>query len=236
MPAPKEFAALSTTLLHRPNRCAMLVDMLSLPEEQGAEPLLSVVGAGIGRSAKRLQDLSPALEWADIETDIESEIVENLAGVAFVCCQTFITAILSRYLRLCKHVSVAHKERAVDLPSKCAPRHILDTCSPRLSTTGPTHIATINALANHFKHASETGHWSPGSKHKYTVTILKAVGAKEGHSGNLRLGLDVLGIGDHSALYPLSEAIGNWRKQLFQSSHAALNATDLLKGPNRCSV
>jgi hypothetical protein len=234
MPAPKELADLST-LFHRPNRCAMLVDMLSLPCEQGAVPLLSVIGAGISRSTERLQGLSRDLEWADIETDIESEIIENLAGVAFVCCQTFITAVLSRYQGLSEHVSAAHKEREVDLPTKCGTRHILDICSPRLSTTEPTHIAIINALANHFKHASETGHWNP-TKHKDTVTILRAIGAREGHSGNLSLGLDVLGIGDYGALYPLSEAIGSWRKLLFLGSRAALNAADLLKGPNRCSV
>ncbi len=149
----------------------------------------------------------------------ESDVVENLVGTAFVVTQTAITAVVSAVKRI--HVQLTSDK--VTFPLQCGKENVLRLGSPLLGNTGYSRIQVIDALANYFKHQDEwTVPWSKLNKNQRpTSLIIESVGGKSGSTGNLRTGLDALGI-DTDFLRILHGDVQAWQRAVIGTYKAEL--------------
>jgi len=162
-----------------------LLDYAIGPEADGYESVLSTLGGGIRKSAKRI-DRAPD---DDILVDVETEYVENMLGTAYVVCQNEITAVVQAALNVTdnapnKTIFLGRTRKS----REWSVRAVGPQFDKKLSK-----VEVLWQLGNYFKHRDEwgTSTWKGGSK--WTLQAINAAGLRPGSSGNLRQGAQALG-------------------------------------------
>jgi hypothetical protein len=187
------------------------------------EDVLGPIGAAIADSSRHIDEACATKdeEWFEAVTDEECEVIEELLGTSLVVCQAYITSVVSRVLGILRFAD----RRGHTLKSVAPKRdHIVSATSTYCGNTGFTNIQVMDAFANYFKHRFEwSSDWSKaGGPAARTITIVRAAGASEGSSGNLRTGAEVLGNSDYSDLSVFSEILETWRAGLEATVRAEL--------------
>lgn len=169
-------------------------------------------------------------EYQHFFLDSDLELVETHLGCAFVTCQVFLTAVVSRVQALHGH----HYSRApTPLTTTSGERPaILAFGSTAVGTSGLSQMQVIDAFANYFKHRDQWRRpWSKlGRLAKETAVTITAVGAHEGSTGNLRTGAEVTGNPSYTDVESYSSLIIHWRDELWRAYRAELIGRGLLKG------
>jgi hypothetical protein len=188
---------------------------------------LAPLGVAIAECGARIQEAgeSPNPEYTEVVTDVQTTMIENLLGVAFVVCQTYIEEVIS-------WVHVLHERKRAD--THCGPDPAFD--KPVILRLGPpatsnySSVEVMNAFANYFKHGAEWRHdWNKlkGRQHA-TATVIMAVGAKRGSSGNLRAGAAHLGNASYANVDVFRRILEQWRRAVHNTCYADLERNQLL--------
>ena len=116
---------------------------------------LTVIGEAIQQSARVIDGAhdSGNVDYIEIITDEEVELIESLLGTAFVICQTNITSVVSRIKDL--HSFFRKREGRPLGALGCSKEAILKQGSDGLPGSAYSIVETIDAFANYFKHRDE---------------------------------------------------------------------------------
>jgi hypothetical protein len=188
------------------------------------ERVLTSLGAAVGACSEAITQAKESRDPEFIETVVEEEcdVVENLIGAAFVAGQAEITGVISPVMRL-------HKRAATDghiLTSTDGTKSgIMRLGTPVRPSLPYSHVEVINAFANYFKHHDEWHvRWAAlTGLAKQTADTIMALGATEGSTGNLRKGIEVLGIAKKYAdLVNVSGMVSDWANAVFTTYESEL--------------
>lgn len=187
--------------------------------------VLHAIAEGIRASMDRINELpdNSDPEWQEIVGDEESDLVENLLGAAFVVCQTQITAVTSRALRLRKRCE-QHFEFAAYTGSA---NSVWSLGEPLAHLAGVSKVEMILALANYFKHHEEwpSNDWSKlNGKPRKTADTIQQIGLRPGSSGNLRIAAELLGNAEYRKLDVFGDIVDTWAKKVLASAEQELRA------------
>lgn len=187
--------------------------------------VLHAIAEGIRVSIARIDEIPTDSdpEWQEIVGDEESDLVEDLLGAAFVVCQTQITAVTSRALRLrarCKYPSrfTAYDDTKVGVRS-------LGESLPAMP--GISKVEMIWALANYFKHHEEwpSNDWTKLDKQsRQTADVIQQAGLTPNSTGNLRAAAAHLGNADFIRLEVFGDIVDAWAKKVLASAEQELKA------------
>lgn len=193
------------------------------------ERVLATLGAGVKTAANKIDAAANSGDPDTIEivTDIETEIVENLLGAAYVVCQTKITAVVQAAIKARRQIlkesssfitfgDRAEQVRRLGEPFDC----------------NYSKIEVLWQLGNYFKHREEWDlvktdegrDWNPSGNTKRTITVIKAAGLSLGSTGNLRTGADALGNNEYSNMMAFTKIISDWSEYVRESAWAAKRA------------
>jgi len=194
--------------------------------------VLSPIGEAIKDISGYLEDLEKkgySSDHIDAIVDDETVIIEELLGVAFVVCQTHITGIVSRIIRL--HNYLASQGNEVSRTASQLKKDLLQMGGAQIPNAGQSQVEVINAFANYFKHRDEWPHrWSSLRRkdRKETAKIIHAVGASEGSTGNFRVGAEALGIATYHDVKLFADILENWGKKLLALYQRKLHSRNLI--------
>lgn len=139
------------------------------------ESVLSALGAGIRAAGERIESVGGEV------VDYETEVIENMLGVAYVTCQPQISAVV----RAVKH-----------FPDQGVSVRGLHKLGPRFDEKY-SKVEVLWELANYFKHRDQWSRktWAnpPDDRTNRTATAIKAAGLSYGSGDNLRKGAEALG-------------------------------------------
>jgi hypothetical protein len=166
--------------------------------------------------------------YADFFLDDDLDLMETHLGSAFVTCQVFLTAVVSRVKAL--HKYTRSQGRPAFSSTTSSKRDILATGSGPVPGSTYTQIQVIDAFANYFKHRDEWAvNWSTlDAQSRNTATIITSVGASQGSTGNLRTGAEALGIKFYHNIDACATVIANWKDSLCGSYQRELLASSLV--------
>jgi hypothetical protein len=173
-----------------------------------------VLGRGIKAAAARIDRAAKSGpdEYADAVTDTEIVIIEGLLGVAYVVCQTHITAIAQAALR-CRARTVTDGLKFTAFGDR---DHEVRCMGPRFDAQW-SKIELLWALGNYFKHRDEwsSDSWTnPQGLERHTVPVILAAGLEPGSNGNLRAGAEALGNPDYADTSVFQRVIREWADQV----------------------
>ncbi len=112
--------------------------------------------------------------YQDFLLDDDLNLIENHLGCAFITCQVFLTAAVSRVKAL--HELTRSQGRVPFKTSTESKRNILAAAAAPLAGTPYTQMQVIDAFANYFKHRDEWDpRWSKLDKQSaYTASVIRA--------------------------------------------------------------
>ena len=181
--------------------------------------ILIPLGEAIRESCQaidRADKIGNKLYYSVVE-DEETLLIENLLGSAFVVCQTYISSVVSRVIKL--HRYYESKSGGVILTSSNGTkRGLMSTCSNRVRATEYTEVQVMDAFANYFKHREEwrTGWEGLSKRNRGTASVIQSVGAEPGSTGNLRTGAEALGITEYDNLILFYTILRNWHSKIYE--------------------
>jgi hypothetical protein len=188
-------------------------------EDRTYVSVLDVLADGIKAVGGKIEQAGVPDEFFD-HFEEEIQIIEGLLGVAYVVCQVQITAI-TKAARDCRDQA----ERD-DLPLPPFGKTHFDVRNFGATFLGQhSKIEVLWQLANYFKHRdqwwSET--WTkPDDREKSTISVITAIGLKQGSTGNLRTGAEALGNVDYSKMEIFEDIISDWANQVGEAARHAL--------------
>lgn len=139
--------------------------------------LLARVGDAITAVSTSLEaDAGGDPDWFECRIDEETDVIENLLGVAFLICQTHITEVVSRVVWLRRLFEREHPGDELTTTSG-SKGDIL--AFDGISVGSYSAVTVLDAFANYFKHREEwTGDWQKlPPQSRGTATIIESVGA-----------------------------------------------------------
>jgi hypothetical protein len=216
------------------------------PKLDRATLILSVLRIDI--SSKTLDTLHRAIESEIVRSnhraegnealiDDESDLLEELLGLAFVANQVFINRICTRMLMLNQ---IFQEDSGRPLTFMCS-NNIFEILKrgKRLRNKSKLYmVEAMYALANFWKHSDEwrtcevkkgtrvkTG-WDisqmRSKSDKRTAEIATALGLSPGSTGNLRRAAEAFGISDFQNLRPIRDTLQQWADDLHKAARAEL--------------
>jgi len=206
----------------------LLEDSIVLPN---IDPVLRSIGEAIAASESRVDALDYDVdgEYVDAVVDGETDVVENLLGVSFVVCQTYISAVVSRVHTL--HCLYKRQHGGAELTTTSTKKwNIMGFRSPSVKGSTFTEVQVIDAFANYFKHREEwIGEWANLPKQSAdTARIIQAVGASRGSTGNLRTGAEALGNESYADVVLFAEVLRRWLRSVHDAYRKELEKEGLL--------
>jgi len=154
-------------------------------------------------------------EYYDAVIDELSDLCESLVGVSFVVCQTYITSVVSTVMKL--HDIYNRSQRDSPLCTTAGKKKsIVSFGSSRLDGTPYSLVQVLDASANYFKHKDEwRASWSSlDNMSKRTAEIIKAAGASEGSTGNLRTLAEAVGNDNFHDTDKYVDILRDWTQEL----------------------
>ncbi len=205
--------------------------ILRIQPEYGIETIersLIALGGSVAQCARAIDEARASNDDSyDYIVDEETAFIENLLGIAFVLCQSYITFIVS-------HVNALHescKENNIQLSTTDGSKAgILKLGSQVLAGTLYSQVQIIDAFANYFKHHEEwDGPWDRlGGKPGQTVKMLLATGANQYSSGNFRTAAEKLGNQSYEDMTTYTEILRTWGRAVYDQYDTELGSKGLL--------
>lgn len=191
-----------------------LLDCAVGAETDAYEDVLITLGAGIRKSVKRIEHV----ENDDVLVDVETQLIENMLGTAYVVCQSEINAVVQAALKVADNaprVTIFQGEKPSERESSV--RKLGPQFNRKLST-----VEILWHLGNYFKHRDEWNPvtWDGGSK--WTLEAIKAAGLQPLSSGNLRRGAEALGNEEYADTAVFQEIIRSWSENVRKQIRAKL--------------
>jgi hypothetical protein len=217
--------------MHDSLRFALLLDRLKdLHYTSNIGPIVRVISDETREFIKRCDETVDNVAKGEEQGiwDEATEYIEDLLGISFVACQSYISFVVSDICRL--HAACNSLAPPVILATTSGRKSdILRTCSPLLKEAC-SQVQIIDAFANYYKHKDEWDwDWDNApAKSKPTVEIIQSVGASKGCTGNMRTGAKVLGNDDYCNSRALIEPLETWGQMLFEAYSEELRAKGLL--------
>ena len=148
--------------------------------------------------------------------DDESDVTEALIGTALIVYQMYITKIVSKVIKSNNYYQTKMPRKNIKLIST-KKSDIMRYGNDLIPETNITKIEAINALANYFKHHSEWKvDWShPTKRSKETMKMLRELGATPCSTGNLRRGIEKIGIEEYDQIVSIIEILNKWRCKIY---------------------
>jgi len=193
--------------------------------------VLSPIGDAIKDIRGYLKDLEKkgySPDHIDAIVDDETDGIEQLLGVTFVVCQTHITGIVSRIIKL--HDYLVSQRHEVSRGPGQLKKDLLQMGSVQIPGSGHSQVEVINAFANYFKHGDEwPRQWKRGKdQQKRTAELIRTVGAEEGSTGNFRTGAEALDNKTHHDVELFADILEDWGKKLLERYRSELRSRNLL--------
>lgn len=162
-------------------------------------------------------------------TDDEVNVIEDLLGIAYVACQTYITKVVSDIKWLHKSSDKSNPACMFKTTSD-SKDSILSFGSQVIPSVGYTKVQIIDAFANYFKHRDE---WSVDwheldPKSEKTAKIIMAAGASSGCTVNLRRASEVLGNEIFKNTMIFFDIVDKWYKKLYECYKAEFKNMGLI--------
>jgi putative component of membrane protein insertase Oxa1/YidC/SpoIIIJ protein YidD len=161
--------------------------------------------------------------------DEATEYIEDLLGISFVACQSYISYVVSDICRL--HDACNSLASPVILTTTSGRKiDILRKCSPPVKG-GYSEVQIIDAFANYYKHKDEWDwDWDcPPARSQLTVDVIRSVGASRGCTGNMRTGAEALGNGEYCDTRAMMKGLESWGQELFKAYSEELRVKGLLR-------
>ena len=198
------------------------------------DPLRRVLGPigdaikGICRYLDGLEKKGYDPDHIDAIVDDETVVIEELLGTAFVVCQTHISGVVSRIIRL--HNYLASQGHANNRKPGQLKKDLLRMDSAQIPGSGRWQVEVINAFADYFKHHDEwPRQWKRGNdQQNRTAEIIRSVGAEEGSTGNLRTGAKRLGNKTYEDVQVFADILKDWGKKLLKRYQSKLRSRNLI--------
>jgi hypothetical protein len=211
------------------NLCTLALRMLDAPFVlTSAEEVLAALGKAVERAKEQLTDAEKTgdADFVGAVTDEVCSVIEQLLGAAFVVCQAGITRVVSRVDTIRQHVALKKHSLSPALQNKAA----LMKLGTTVGSTSVSEVAAIDAFANSFKHESEWSKTWANLKEQQarTARTVAQLGAKEGSSGNLRTGAEVLGNADYSDMSVFANIVERWRADVQRACAVELKNLGLI--------
>ncbi|MFX0141730.1 MAG: hypothetical protein ACFFDN_49285 [Candidatus Hodarchaeota archaeon] len=193
--------------------------------------ILSSLDNAIANCDRNIEEsiLTDNQDYIDDIVDFEVEVVENLLGTAFVVCQTYITAVVSKIIALHKtyHRSFTDKKLITSGDTKSS---ILSFGSNIVKNSNYTELQLIDAFANYFKRRDEwKNNWKKlKGKSANTANMIMAVGANSGNSGNLRHASELLGNSSYDKTIIFYKIVNEWCLNLYNDYYSELKNLELI--------
>jgi hypothetical protein len=184
--------------------------------------MLRPIGSAIAASDENIGNIENQFS-ADIENEDDRQLIfeeadiikQNLLGLAFVAGQAYITAVVSRLIKLSTHHNFAKslkKDRQAGSVRSAMLR--FGFCD---DNTAFPRIEVLDAFANYYKHADEWDEKWKNLKNRQadTAKVIRFAGASPHNSvyANLSAGANFLDcVGDLSNLYPFEKVFSEWRE------------------------
>jgi hypothetical protein len=187
-----------------------------IPPDNGVDVIersLEPLSQGIKECVEYINKISSIedVQYKDLVIDEETTIIENLIGTSFVLCQTYISFIVSRIIKL--HDSV--KSMDIKLTTSNSDKiSIMHLGVENIPDTNISFIQLIDASANYFKHQDEWPDvlWEKIQDKRIlpTLTTIQSIGFEQFSTGNLRTASRVLGNPKFENLEVFSGLLRNW--------------------------
>ena len=196
--------------------------------------------AEIGRGARMLEKMRAGnLEAYELLLDDECDQREDMLGVAFVACQSFINRIRTHFVwvnRACeedfgKQLKFFVSGRALGKVLKCGGK------IPGNTTL--SLVEAIYAVGNFWKHSDEwpTCEKKSGKRliqiwdlsrmsgqQKATAEVVMILGLQPGSTGNLRRASKAVGVSEYEDLSPMRQALSQWAQDVYALASAQMEA------------
>jgi hypothetical protein len=218
--------------MHDSLRFALLLDRLKdLHYTSNVGQIVRVISDETREFKKRCDEMIdnvPKNEEQGI-IDEATEYIEDLLGISFVACQSYISFVVSDVCRLhdaCKSIA-----SPVDLTTISGRKSdILRTCSP-LMKGGYSQVQIVDAFANYYKHKDEWDwDWdSAPPRSRPTVDVIRSAGASRGCTGNMRAGAEALGNGEYWDTRAIMALLESWGQGLFKAYSEELRSKGLMR-------
>jgi hypothetical protein len=173
-------------------------------------------------------------EYVDAVTDDECDRIEDLLGLAFVACQSYMTGLRTRVAALSQ---VCQSKYGATLPFASDSKAYGVFKVGHATGSNHTDAEVANAVANYWKHQDDwptreekrggkiATVWDVGpmrSNEKRTVEIVTSIGISFGSTGNLRDGAKALGVTDYADLSPIRKKLRTWAGKVSDETRRAL--------------
>lgn len=191
------------------------------------ERILKAIEKEIAVGARRLEKMQSSgnSHAAEAFTDDECDQIEEMLGIAFVACQSFINRVWSRVNELNEFCEEEFHRKVPFLGS------IQDVLAIGMKPVahGLGRIEAIFAVGNYWKHSDEwpvseelTHHrrrqvWDVGSMNhlqRRTAEAAVKLGLEYGSTGNLRAAARAIGVSEFEDLSPIRRAIDEWAGEI----------------------
>ncbi len=186
------------------------------------ERVLEPLGNAIRSSVGTIDDIERKFgsETAEMASEDEIPVIEELLGAAFVVCQANISVVASQLMKLHRHTQKRH---AVNLTTTAGTkRQIMRYGFRARKAISFSKIEVINAFANYYKHRDEWDYdWSTlKGRQRQTATVIKHAGAVPHGNRDLRQGARYLGNPSFAKVSVFGDIFSRWRKKLLRDYEA----------------
>jgi hypothetical protein len=192
------------------------------------DPTFYALGSLMRDSCNYLSKLSEEDPSYDALVDDEVDQIETILGLCFVAGQTAITSVVSGCKRI--HLFAGRYFNSTNLsPVGSGNKSELMKRYEMVTAGAFTPVTAIDAFANYFKHCDEWGNWSDlttlTGKAAETATIVHALGARSGSTGNLRTGFEAIcGDTNYADVVRFGGWIEDWANKLRDDYQRAISA------------
>lgn len=180
------------------------------------DPMGQAIAESIAGSTERIAVMSKRYgeDAAEMMASEAAVVVEDFLGVAFVAAQTYITAVVSRLIKLHQY---SLRWNNAKLTTTSGLKEEIMRYGFRPTQKGPySKVEVMNAFANYYKHRDEWDYeWGSLKGHQQeTATIISSAGAFQSSTCNLRTGAAYLGNLVYANVSAFGKLFSNWRKDL----------------------
>jgi hypothetical protein len=233
----------------RRTRSSLALRIVSLQADAGwLERIHRALEKEIARGSRRLDASRGAMpEVYHSMVDEESEQTEELLGIAFVACQSYISRVWTEVQAFNK---VCAEEFGSVLPALASFQQVLKIAKVKVARSRLTKAEAVFAAGNFWKHSDgwatrnqgilrkNKTRWTrlvwdakkirkrPEAKHTYDAVY--ALGMRHGFTGNLRHVAKRLGVRRFEDLRPIRQALSAWAEALLTTAKQELDKLSVL--------
>lgn len=194
----------------------------------------------IGRGAwmlEKMRDRNP--EACELLVDDECDQVEDMLGIAFVACQSFINRIRTHFVWVNRACEEDFGKQLSHIATGDALGAVLKCGGKIPQNKSLSLVEAIHAVGNFWKHSDEwpTCEAKRGKRRiqiwdlsqmnrqqKATAEVVMALGLQPRSTGNLRHAAEAVGVSEFEDLSPMRRALSLWALDVYVLASAQLQS------------